>query len=423
MRIIANEPTNTLLIYATEAEFEKVKNVLRTVDVPPKQVLVEATIVEVGLNEDLRYGVQYYLQGSIKGLPIQVALTNGNFNGIGPTAPGFGLTLDAPAKAVIDALNDVTQVNVVSAPNVMVLNNQSARLVVGDQVPIATQSSSDPLQGNQVIVNTIELRDTGVIFEVTPRINSSGSVQLDIVQEVSSVKRQADPTLTPTISQRKLSSSVTVENGETIVLGGLFSTQGNVGRAGLPILSELPGIGGAFGRTTDVNARTELIVLISPKIVGDKFQARAATNEMRRRIQELRFEDANVYEKAVLPPDVVVEKPVPAAPLPVERSDCEQPCAMIPLTPSPVSSSPLPHAGTSFKDSERLTTSSIGKVAPKPTESAPPSKPGATKAAATVAVKPTVQPPRPVPVARPGPTARPAPASPPAVGELRTGVY
>ncbi len=437
MRIIANEPTNTLLIYATEAEYEKVKNVLRTVDIPPKQVLVEATIVEVGLNDDLRYGVQYFLQGSIKGLPIQAALTNGNFGGVAPTSPGFGLTLDAPAKVVIDALNDVTHVNVVSAPNVMVLNNQSARLVVGDQVPIATQSSSDPLQGNQVIVNTIELRDTGVIFEVTPRINSSGSVQLDIVQEVSSVKRQADPTLTPTISQRKLASSVTVENGETIVLGGLFSTQGNVGRAGLPILSELPFIGGAFGRTTDINARTELIVLISPKIVGDKFQARAATNEMRRRIQELRFEDANVYEKPLLPPDVIVEKPIPATPIISNDTTCETPCSTIPLTQAPA------FGAGSTKDVGPLTTSSINKAkaqttataptatppaptkAPlKPTTKAPPS--AATKsttAAPVVLNKATPPSPEAVKAPAPKPAQRPVANSPAAIGELRTGVY
>ena len=301
MRLMANEPTNTLLIYATEADYEKVRNVLRTVDVPPRQVLVEATIVEVALTDDLRYGVQYYLSGRIKGLPIQATLTNGDFKSIAPEAPGFGLSLAAPAKVVIDALNDVTQVNVISAPNVMVLNNQAARLVVGDQVPIATQSRQDPTQDNQVIVNTIELRDTGVIFEVTPRINSSGSVLLDIVQEVSSIKRTATATLTPTITQRKLSSSVTVEHGETIVLGGLFSTQGDMGRAGLPLLSQLPVVGGAFGRTTSVNSRTELIVLITPKIVNDKYESRAATNEMRRRIQELRFEDTPATERSHVP--------------------------------------------------------------------------------------------------------------------------
>ncbi len=335
MRLMANEPTNTLLVYASEEQFEKVRNVLRTIDVPPRQVLVEATIVEVSLTDDLRYGVQYYLQSQIQGLPIETVLTNGNFSGVAPTSPGFGLSLGSPAKAVIDALNDVTQINVVSAPNVMVLNNQSARLVVGDQVPIATQSSQDPLQGNQVVVNTIELRDTGVIFEVTPRINSSGSLQLDITQEISTVQQKATSTLTPTISQRKLSSSVTVENGETIVLGGLFSNQGTVGRAGLPGLSKLPLVGAAFGRSQDNTTRTELIVLISPKIVSNKFEARHATNEMRRRIQELRFEDANIYEKRVSPPDVVVEKPVPALPLvPVERYDtlppvsgCDPGCA------------------------------------------------------------------------------------------------
>jgi hypothetical protein len=223
-------------------------------------------------------------------------------------------------------------------------------------------------------------------------------VQLDITQEVSSVKRQADPTLTPTISQRKLSSSVTVEHGETIVLGGLFSTQGTVGRAGLPVLSELPLVGGAFGRTSDSTSRTELIVLISPKIVGDKFQARHATNEMRRRIQELRFEDANVYSKPLPPPDVIVETPVAAAPVvPVERLDCSVSCDGAVHAP--------PTAG-STKDGAPLTTSSIGTSVPK-----------AGSPRATVnAVKP-VTPPKPI---VPKAAKRPLP---PATQELRTGVY
>lgn len=293
-RLMVNEPTNTLLIYATEDEYRNVRNLLRTLDVPPRQVLVEATIVEVNLNDTLRYGVQYYLSGIVSGTPISAVLTNGNFSGLSPKSPGFGLTVAQPAKVVIDALNEVTKVNVVSAPNVMVLNNQAARLVVGDQVPIATQSRQDPLQ-SQVIVNSIELRDTGVIFEVTPRISSSGSVLLDIVQEVSSIKEQADASLTPTVSQRKLSSSVTVEHGETIVLGGLFSTQVTNGRSGFPLLSKLPVIGGAFGTTKSAETRTELIVLITPKIVNDAREARAVSEEIQARLQELRT-DAPAFQ-------------------------------------------------------------------------------------------------------------------------------
>ena len=300
LRLMVNEPTNTLLIYATDAEYRKVRNVLRTLDVPPRQVLVEATIVEVGLTNDLRHGVQYYLSSRIKGMPIDAVLTNGNFNQITPQQPGFGLTLNAPAKVVIDALSEVTRLNVISAPNVMVVNNQSARLVVGDQVPIATQSRQDPLQDNQVVVNTIELRDTGVIFEVTPRISSSGSVLLDIVQEVSSIKPQSDPTLTPTVSQRKLSSSVTVEHGETIVLGGLFSTQSGSGTTGLPFLSQVPILGNAFGRGTRETARTELIVLITPKIVNDRQGARQVTREIRDRLSELKSEDPSLVRRDTL---------------------------------------------------------------------------------------------------------------------------
>jgi general secretion pathway protein D len=366
MRIIPNEGTNTLLIYATDAEYDRVKNVLRTVDVPQRQVLVEATIIEVALTDDMRYGVQYYLSSHMKGLPIEVALSNSGSKNIAPTLPGFGLSLASPAKVVIDALNDVTTINVVSAPNVMVLNNQSARLVVGDQIPIATKSSQDPLQGNNVIVNTIELRDTGVIFEVTPRINSSGSVLLDIVQEVSSVKRSADATLTPTISQRKLSSSVTVDNGETIVLGGLFSTQGQVSRSGFPGLSGLPVVGAAFGTTNDVTARTELVVLISPKIIDNRFEARAVTNEVRRRIQELRFED-----QVVVPPAPVHRQRVERGPLAYPgTAECATACDTEPLTTSSITKStppagpkPKPAAAKTVRPTAETTPSALFKPA------------------------------------------------------------
>jgi general secretion pathway protein D len=291
MRIVPNTQSNSLLIYGTRQQFDKVRDVLRTIDVPQRQVLVEATIVEVTLNDDLKYGVQYFLDRIINGTSITGALSNTNSPKPALGAPGFSLAVGLSSRAVIDALSGVTAINVISSPNVMVLNNETARLAVGDQVPIATQSRQDSLSRDPVTVNTIEFRDTGVIFDVTPRINSGGSVTLNILQEVSNVERQAQPTLTPTISQRKLRSSVTAANGETIILGGLFSNATTRTRAGLPGATRSGLLNAVLGSNASYSKKTELLVLIAPRIVSDRREARAVTDEMRARIKELQIDE------------------------------------------------------------------------------------------------------------------------------------
>jgi general secretion pathway protein D len=291
MRIVPNAASNTLLIYATKQEYERVRDILRSIDVPQRQVLVEATIVEVTLNDELKYGVQYFLDKLINGTELTGALSNSDRIFPNPAAPGFSLAVGLTTRAVVDALSGVTSINVISSPNLMVLNNQTARLVVGDQVPIATQSRQNALNNDEVTVNTIEFRDTGVIFDVTPRINSAGSVTLNIVQEVSSVARQAQQTLTPTISQRKIESAVTAGDGETIILGGLFSNSSTKTRSGLPGTTRSSILSGLFGSTQTYKQKTELLILISPRIVSDRMDARAVTNELRSRIKELQVNE------------------------------------------------------------------------------------------------------------------------------------
>jgi general secretion pathway protein D len=294
MRIVPNVASNSLLIFGTRQQFDKVRDVLRSIDVPQRQVLVEATIVEVTLNDDLKYGVQYFLDKIINGTKVVGGLSTGDSVRPAQSAPGFSLAVGLSTRAVIDALSGVTSINVISSPNVMVLNNETARLAVGDQVPIATQSRQDSLARDPVTVNTIEFRDTGVIFDVTPRINSGGSVTLNILQEVSNVQRQAQATLTPTISQRKLRSSVTANNGETIILGGLFSNSTTRSRSGLPGTTRSSILGGLFGSTSSYSTKTELLVLIAPRIISDGMQARAVTDEMRARIKELQVDEVPV---------------------------------------------------------------------------------------------------------------------------------
>ncbi|MEO9826862.1 MAG: type II secretion system secretin GspD [Paracoccaceae bacterium] len=286
-RIVANEATNTLLIHATHAEYQRVLGILHRLDVPPRQVSVEATIVEVSLNDDLRYGVQYFFENGGDQYGLSRSTTG---TAISPVAPGFNAVFDvADPNVIVDALEDITSVNVVSSPNLMILNNESARLVVGDQVPISVQTAQDTADSN-VFVSTVEFRDTGVIFEVTPRINSSGAVILDIVQEVSTVGETDASTGNPIISQRQISSSISVDSGETIALGGLFEERKTRGSAGLPGLARKP-FGGLFGRKSGGNQQTELLVLITPRIVNDNMDARRVTRSLRNRMQNIRLDD------------------------------------------------------------------------------------------------------------------------------------
>lgn len=285
-RVVASAATNTLLIHSTPDEYQRILGILHRLDVPQRQVLVEATIVEVSLNDDLRYGVQYFLEDG----GGRATLSNGENFDIVPDLPGFGLTLGGtPANAVVDALDTVTSINVISSPNLMILNNESARLVVGDQVPTSVRTAQDGTTNDDVFVSTVEYRDTGVIFEVTPRINSSGSVILNIGQEVSLVGETDTATGNPIISQRVINSSVSVDSGETIVLGGLFSDRSTNSNGGIPILKDLPVAGALFGNSSRGRAQTELLVLITPRIVNNRMDARRVTQQLRSRVDSLRM--------------------------------------------------------------------------------------------------------------------------------------
>ncbi len=298
-RIVASEATNTLLIHATNDEYQRVLGMLHRLDVPPRQVLVEATIVEVSLNDELRYGVQYFFENGGDTFGLTQSATG---TGISANVPGVSAIFGgATPEVIVDALEDVTSVNVVSSPNLMILNNESARLVVGDQVPISIQTSQDATDNSDVFVSTVEFRDTGVIFEVTPRINSSGSVVLNIQQEVSTVGETDGSTGNPIISQRTISSSVAVGSGETIALGGLFESRSTRGTAGLPGLARQPILGGLFGRQSRTDNQTELLVLITPRIVNSAVDARRITRSLRDRMENIRLDDATLSNSINVP--------------------------------------------------------------------------------------------------------------------------
>jgi general secretion pathway protein D len=281
--ITADESNNAIVVYATPQDYAVIENAMRQLDTVPLQVLLEAVIAEVTLTNDLKYGVQYFYQPSDK---HQLTLSSGGAT-ILPSFPGFSYIFSEGTniKIILDTLAEVTHVEVVSSPEVLVLNNRTATLQVGDQVPIATSQAVSVTADNAPIVNTIQYEPTGVILKVTPRVNQGGMVMMDISQEVSDVASTTTSSLnSPTISQRKIESSVAVQDNETIALGGLISSSTTKGSSGLPFLSEIPVLGGLFGTKQDDVTRTELMVLITPHVVDNLEKARAVTDELRRKL-------------------------------------------------------------------------------------------------------------------------------------------
>lgn len=278
IRIVPNEENNSLLIYADGAEYEFIREALEKLDQPVAQVLIEATLAEVTLTDELRYGVDWAIAGG------RTTFDLSNSAATVPTriVPGFSFGYVGPdVTSVLNALQAKTNVRVLSSPKLLVLNNQTASLQVGDQVPIVTQQSQSVGAPGAPIVNSIELRDTGVILKVTPRVNDSGTIILDISQEVSDVARTTTSGInSPTIQQRKLASTVATRSGQMIALGGLIRERSTSGRSGIPLLSQIPVIGGIFGQQTQDGSRTELIILLTPTVIRSPEETRQTVDTL-----------------------------------------------------------------------------------------------------------------------------------------------
>ena len=282
IRIIADEANNALVILATPADYRMVEAALKKLDIVPLQVLIEATIAEVTLTDDLRYGLQWFFKSG----NFSATLSEVDTGAAAQIFPGFSFLFATPdARIVLNALDEVTDINVISSPQLMVLDNQTARLQVGDQVPFATQSTvstEDPT----LSVNIIQQLDTGVILSVTPRVNAGGLVIMEIEQEVSDAVTTVTSTIdSPTIRQRKITSTVAIQSGQTVALGGLIQDDDTRSKSGIPILHDLPLIGPLFGTTDTSSTRTELLILITPRVIRNQAEARAVTDELRRRLR------------------------------------------------------------------------------------------------------------------------------------------
>jgi len=282
VRIIPNTQNNAVLLYATASERDTIEAMLRKIDILPLQVRIDATVAEVTLNDNLQYGTQFFFKAGING-----AL---NFSPAGAAAgafasgfPGFVLSGPNNGNAALNALQAVTDVKVLSSPQVLVLDNEAARLQVGNLVPYLTTSSQSSLVNNAPIINSVDYRETGVILEVTPRVNSGGLVTLDIAQEVSDVVPgpSSGGIASPTFSQRNVSSRVVVQDGQTVGLAGLIRDTAGRQSSGIPFLKDVPLLGLLAGSQNNSRIRTELLVLITPHVVHDQRDARALTEDLR----------------------------------------------------------------------------------------------------------------------------------------------
>lgn len=278
IRITADEVNNALLITTTPNRYAQVEAALARLDVIPLQILLEASIVEVNVNDTFKYGVQAsFEKGAFSAVSSSVAAA-----ALAAHTGGLSAAfLRYDIKATLDILSAFTTLRVISAPKLLVLNNRTASLQVGDQIPIATSSSVSTITPNAPTVNTIQLYDTGIILRVTPRANRNGLVLMELSQEVSaSVPTSTSNIDSPTIQQRRVATSVAVADGQTIAIGGLMRDNRTNGSKGIPVLKDIPGVGAAFGVDSDGVDRTELMVFISPHVIRNPAEADAATSEL-----------------------------------------------------------------------------------------------------------------------------------------------
>ena len=288
LRVIADEINNVVLVYGHKKEFEKIEITLKRLDIPPTQVLIEASIVEVTLTDDLKYGLQWVFsdpaRGGLSGLGTLSTATGAVF---GSTPAGFSYSLSnavGDVRAVINALADKSLVKVISSPSLMVLDNHTASIVVGNQQPVRV---GETITAGGNVSNNIQYKDTGVGLSVTPSVNSGNMVTMQLNQTVTDVGQVDAATGQRSFLQRQFSSKVAVRSGETLVLGGLIRDNSATGKSGVPLLQDLPLIGSFFSaNTTNVN-RTELLVMITPRVVRTEQDVGRVGKELKDKMKTL----------------------------------------------------------------------------------------------------------------------------------------
>ncbi|MBP8186287.1 MAG: type II secretion system secretin GspD [Comamonas sp.] len=292
IRVVADELNNSVLVWGTRSEFNKIEAALKRLDLPLTQVLIEASIVEVTLNDDLKYGLQWAFSGDAQ----SGYRGNGTVGSFPSITQGFSYTLKNAAgvtKATLSALAEKSLVKMLSNPSLMVLDNHTATITVGDQIPVRTATTTTPNGGAAAIVtDTIQYKDTGVNLSVTPSVTAGNVVAMQIDQTVTDAgapdtKTTAGGGERPFL-QRQISSKVAVRSGESIVLGGLIKNNQTNRKSGVPLLQDIPVLGNLFAENASTGVRTELLVIITPRVVRSDVDIREVSDDLRERLKGLR---------------------------------------------------------------------------------------------------------------------------------------
>ncbi|MGH8041689.1 MAG: type II secretion system secretin GspD [Rudaea sp.] len=353
IRITPIEENNQLLVMATPGEWDSIRAAIHRLDIAPLQVQIEAKILDVVLDGELKYGVQWWLSGLINngnagsgtGFQYEPPYVSQNGNAdrhrasLGgsssiPVTGGSGLFysfLNKNFQVALDALQTNGQTKVLSTPSLVVMNNQQAEITVGTQVPVISQSiigipgTTTGTSGNYTNtgIGQASYISTGITLNITPRVNPGGLVYMDVQQE-DSIPGSAPSGQNPPISQRNLSTQVAVQSGQTVLLGGMIQDQVIDSKSGVPLLSSIPFLGNLFGSTDKNHHRTELIVLITPRVITNSDEARQMTQEYEQRFESLKPLRAQQAAEHAAQPAPAPKPPAVVQPLSKENPQGEK---------------------------------------------------------------------------------------------------
>ena len=286
-RIVADKTNNSLMIMCNNDTYQQILEAVKQIDTMPMQVQVEASIMEVSLTDGLEYGLQWYFKNNMLGKNGKGMLDLDSSSGLSAEVPGFSYSLtgnDGAITGVLNALAKKSKLRVLSSPSILVLDNQTASIRVGDQQPVFTGSTTTD---GGVVTQSVQYKDTGVSLQVTPHVNSNGLVKMDLQQDVTDVGEIDSATGQRSFLQRNIKSNIAVKSGETIVLGGLMRDNSTDGKSGMPVLSDVPVVGNLFSSTSHNGTRTELLVLITPTAIKSQRDLSKTGEEMRDRMKSL----------------------------------------------------------------------------------------------------------------------------------------
>lgn len=308
IQVVSDKDNNTILIVATPSEYSVIEAALKKLDVPQRQVVIEVTVAEVKLTDDLTFGVEWLFKGGAPSGRGSGGLFNKTtpFNPATPVAPGTtapalalstgfnyllnSLNFPGGIQAALHLLDNYGSVKVISNPHLSALDNQKATIKVGDRIPICQQTfvgSGTVGTTTNAVTTTSQYIDTGVLLQVTPHINAGGLVTLEVQAEVSVAGTTANPCDAPPINTRSVQTLLAVPTGQTMVMGGLILEDKENSSAGLPLLARIPILGGLFGNQELKNNRTELVLFITPRVVENESDYRRVIDDLRRKMEQI----------------------------------------------------------------------------------------------------------------------------------------